>query len=97
MDAMSFMTKRGNPNYRNFVPKALHKWKYRPLLPDTSLRCVITNQNLFDAAREFRFVGKSSDGGYNASYDGSTIPISVHDVVRLNQQLPTLHEQYAVW
>ena len=94
MDVISFMTNKGDPHYRGFVPKALDMWKYNPLLQNTKLRCVITNQNLFDATKEFGSIENSVGGAYDRFYNGSTVPISVHDIVRLNQQLSTLHEQY---
>jgi len=84
LDVYSFMTRRGNQDIPDFELKALNGFIYEILQKDTKLICPITGKNLYASSKEFKAkLGKSS------------LPVSVHDIVRLNEIFAILHEKYS--
>ncbi len=84
LDAYSFMTKKGNQNVADYLLKALNGFKYGLLLADTHLTCTIKKElNLYKSSQYFR-----------KHFEQSSIPVSTHDIVRLNETFETLHKKY---
>lgn len=81
-DLYSFMTRFGNPNSLPYEMKALAGFRYEPLVAGTEKTCVVTGMNLFHSSKRFEGQNKSS------------LPVSVHDIVRLNEEFEQLHENY---
>lgn len=82
-DVYSFLTRRGSPNIPDYELNALNGFLYEPLTEDTTLICPITGKSLYDSSKEFE-----------EKLDKSSLPVSVHDIVRLNELLDVLHENY---
>ncbi|CAD6368616.1 hypothetical protein NMT12_120104 [metagenome] len=83
LDAYSFMTRRGSQDIPEYEMRALDGFYYKPLLKDTTLVCPITGKNLYESSKDFE-----------KKYGKSSIPVTTHDIVRLNEQFEVLHEQY---
>jgi len=82
-DVYSSLTRRGNQNIPQRELRALNGFKFEPLVPNTSLICVLTGENLYKSSKNFeRKIAKSS------------LPLSVHAIVKLNETLEILHEKY---
>ena len=80
IDAFSFATRRGNPNVADYKLMALNRFHYERLVPDTKLVCAITGKNLYDSSQYFQ-----------RKYKSSSVPVSTHNIVRLNQRIKRLH------
>ena len=83
IDAYSFMTRRGRQNIPDYQMKALNGFFYKSLEKDTTLICPITEKNLYESSKYFE-----------NEYNKSSIPVTTHDIVRLNEQFEKLPEQY---
>ena len=83
-DLYSFITRRGNPDIPDYELKALNQFLYEPLTKDTKLICPITQKNLYDSSQDFK-----------NKYGKSSLPVSVHDIVRLNEIFTVLHEEFS--
>ena len=81
IDTFAFATRRGSPNVAEYKLMALDEFYYMQLLSNTKLVCVITGKNLYESSRQFQ-----------RKYKSSSIPVSTHDIVRLNEKLRHLHE-----
>jgi len=82
LDVYSFMTRFGNPNIPSFQLKVLNKFSYEVLTSMTQSTCVVTNDNLYKSSQKFARQNKSS------------LPISVHDIIRLNEEFQKLQNNY---
>jgi len=82
-DVYSFLTIRWNQNIPIFELKALEGFTFVPLTKDTSLVCPLTGKNLYIASKEFE-----------KELEKSSLPVSVHDIVRLNEKLKVLHKTH---
>ena len=83
LDAYSFMTRRGPQDIDEYEMRVLDGFYYKPLLENTTLVCPITGKNLYQSSKDFE-----------KRYDKSSIPVTTHDIVRLNEQFEVLHKQY---
>ncbi|MEX0862172.1 hypothetical protein [Nitrosopumilus sp.] len=82
-DTYSFITRFGNPNIPVIELKALHQFHFKPLTYSSGLTCVITKNNLHTVANIYLKQNRSS------------VPISIHDIRKLNEEFATLHEKYS--
>ncbi len=83
IDAYSFWTREGPQNTRNYQMRALDGFRYKLLEKDTTLICPITEKNLYESAIYFK-----------NKYNKSSIPLAIHDIVRLNERFEKLPERY---
>ena len=83
LDAYSFMTRRGNPNIVDYKMKVLDGFFYKPLQNNTTLICPITGKNLYKSSKYFEIEHKKS-----------SLPVTIHDIVMLNDQFEKLPERY---
>ena len=84
LDAYSFITNRGNRNVVDYKLVALDGIKYETLLHDTHLICTIKKElKLYESSQYFRMHFKQS-----------SIPVSTHDIIRLNEKFQVLHKEY---
>lgn len=83
LDSYSFMTRRGRQDIDEYEMRVLDGFFYKPLEKDTKLVCPITGKNLYQSSKDFE-----------KKYDKSSIPVTTHDIVRLNEQFEVLHKQY---
>lgn len=83
LDAYSFMTRRGPQDVDEYEMKVLDGFFYKPLKKDTTLICSITGKNLYESSKYFE-----------KKFNKSSIPVTTHDIVRLNEQFEVLPEQY---
>lgn len=82
-DVFSFRTRYGNPNIPEFKLQALKNLRFVQLENNRDLTCVLTGNSLVESSLDFeRRIRKSS------------LPVSIHDIVRLNEELETLHDRY---
>ena len=81
-DIYSFSTRLGPPNVPITDLKILNGFTYELLTSDTKLTCVATGMNIFTSSRRFALANKSS------------VPVSVHDIVRLNEQFEDIQETH---
>ena len=63
--------------------RVLDGFLYKPLEKNTKLTCVITGKNLYQSSKDFE-----------RKYDKSSLPVTTHDIVRLNEEFGKLPEQY---
>ncbi len=84
LDAYSFMTRRGRQDIDDYEMRVLDGFFYKILQKNTTLICSITGKNLYESSKEFK-----------QKYDKSSIPVTIHDIVRLNEQFEKLFEQYS--
>jgi len=84
LDVYSFMTRRGNQDIDEYEMRVLDGFYYKPLLKNTNLVCPITGKNLYQSSKDFE-----------RKFDKSSIPVTTHDIVRLNEQFEVLHEKYS--
>jgi hypothetical protein len=82
-DAYSLMTRQGNQNISKVDIKAIHKFKYKLLFPNTKLVCALTGQNLYTSSQMFKTKIKKS-----------SLPVSVHAIAELNKIFETLPKNY---
>lgn len=82
-DSYSFMTRRGSQDIPNYEMKVLDGFHYIPLLQNTKLVCPITGKNLYESSKYFERI-----------FDKSSLPVTIHDLVRLNEKFQVLHEEY---
>jgi hypothetical protein len=83
LDTYSFMTRRGPQDIDDYEMKVLDGFFYKPLHKNTTLICPITGKNLYESFKDFE-----------QKFDKSSIPVTTHDIVRLNEQFEKLSEQY---
>lgn len=81
-DVYSFLTRFGSPNVRITELKALDGFKFRPVTRTSSFRCVVTGRNLNKSSRQYE------------SEAGSSIPVSIHNIVRLNEEFDKIQTDY---
>lgn len=81
-DAYSFLTRFGPPNKPITELFALNGFTYELLDKNTSLVCAVTGSNLFTSVKQFEAEEKSS------------LPASVHDIIRLNEVFEILQNRY---
>ena len=82
-DVYSFSTRRGNQDIPDYKLNVLNGFFYEILTKDTKLVCPITGKNLYVSSKEFE-----------KKLNKSSLPVSVHDIVRLNEIFKTLHKEY---
>ncbi|TAL48056.1 hypothetical protein EPN87_01550 [archaeon] len=81
-DVYAFLTRYGNSNAPQPIIVALRDFHLVPLDSNRDLRCVLTDRSLYDSSIDF-----------GRRMDKSTLPVSVHDIVRLNQEFEDLHDR----
>lgn len=82
LDVYSFITRFGNPNIPQMKINVLDKFTYKPLTRSGNFTCVVTHTNLYNSSKRFEKENRSS------------IPISIHDIVKLNKEFSKLQEKY---
>ena len=85
LDAYSFMTRRGPQDIDDYEMRVLDGFFYKPLQKNTTLVCPITGNNLYQSSKDFE-----------QKYDKSSIPVTTHDIVRLNEEFKIIHEKYTL-
>lgn len=83
IDAYSFMTRRGPQDINEYEMRVLDGFFYKPLNKNTTFVCPITGKNLYQSSKDFE-----------KKYEKSSIPVTTHDIVSLNNQFEKLQEQY---
>jgi len=81
-DVYSFITRFGNPNVSITSLRALNGFLFQPLTRNSNFRCVVTGNNLHESSRQFAMDNKSS------------IPVSIHNIVRLNEEFDNIQDHY---
>ena len=81
-DVYTFLPKFGPPNPKASELKALNVFSFQPLRSNSNLTCVVRGTNLYNSSR------------LSALENRSSVPVSVHDIVRLNMQLEALQDNY---
>jgi hypothetical protein len=81
-DAYSFLTRFGPPNKPLPELFALNGFTFEQLTSNTSLVCVVTGSNLHTSSKRFESEKKSS------------VPVSVHDIVNLNEEFEFIQNRY---
>lgn len=81
-DCFSF-SRKISTNHRVGRLVALDKLRFKILIKNTKLICVLSGENLYDSSQKFKKTHK---------YE--YLPIQVHDMVRLNQLLKKIHIIY---
>jgi len=82
LDVFSFATRLGNQNIPSMELLVLKDFSFVPLTKGSGFTCVVTRTSLYSSVQRFNAIKKSS------------VPVSVHNIVRLNEEFAKIHQKY---